>query len=150
MFGSPGHAYVYFTYGMHWMLNITAQDHGIGAAVLIRAAEPLEGLELMRSRRPKASSDHDLLSGPAKICAAYGITREYNGIDLMDAASELHVEAGQAPQSIVYGTRIGLALGKGEKHEWRFADGGKIEWVSKPRSELKPLQIPAQTIDPRF
>src|SRR6185503_6309604 len=75
MFGPPGFAYVYFTYGMHWMLNVTAQHHGIGAAVLIRAAEPLEGIQKMQDMRPKAQKIEDLLSGPTKICAAFEIDR---------------------------------------------------------------------------
>jgi DNA-3-methyladenine glycosylase len=78
MFGPPGHAYVYFSYGMHDCTNIVAAP----GCILIRALEPLEGLDLMRSRRPKAKSDRDLASGPGKLTQALAITRALNGADM--------------------------------------------------------------------
>ncbi|HVL39969.1 MAG TPA: DNA-3-methyladenine glycosylase [Fimbriimonadaceae bacterium] len=139
MFGPAGHAYVYFTYGMHWMLNVTAQEEGIGAAVLIRAAQPIDGLETMRRNRPKASTDRGLLSGPAKITAAYRITREHNGLDLLDPASPFHIEPGEPVQEILCGTRIGLSPGRGDDLRWRYADAHALEWVSRPLQELTSL-----------
>ena len=147
MFGPPGFAYVYFTYGMHWMLNVTAQHHGIGAAVLIRAAEPLEGIRQMQDLRPKALKIEDLLSGPAKICAAFEIDREQNGINLFRKTG-LRIEKGEEPAQILHGTRIGLAKGKGDKHLWRFVDGAALRWVSTPKNNLQPLLLQPDHIDP--
>ena len=132
MFGPAGIAYVYFTYGMHWMLNVTCQSEGQAAAVLIRAAEPAAGIETMRTRRPRAEVDRNLLSGPAKLTAAFGITGTANGTDLLDPRSELHIEPGRRVARHVVGTRIGLAEGKGTELLWRFADADAMPWVSRP------------------
>ena len=147
MFGPPGFAYVYFTYGMHWMLNVTSQHQGIGAAVLIRAAEALTGNDEMRRNRPKAYKEEDLLSGPAKICAAFGIDREQNGKNLFRRTG-LRIEKGDAPTQILHGTRIGLAKGKGDQHLWRFVDGAALRWVSNPKNNLRPLLLQPDHIDP--
>lgn len=147
MFGSPGRAYVYFTYGMHWMLNVTAQHHGLGAAVLIRAAEPLEGIRQMQDRRLKAIKIEDLLSGPAKICSAFEIDRAQNGTNLF-IKTGLRIEKGCKPTQILHGTRIGLAKGKGDKHLWRFVDGAALRWVSTPKNNLQPLLLQPDRIDP--
>src|SRR5580658_744041 len=82
IFGPPGHAYVYLSYGMHECLNIVAEPDGEAGCVLIRALEPIEGLDIMRTRRPKARADRDLTSGPGKLTQALGITRAHNGFDL--------------------------------------------------------------------
>ncbi|HZH97412.1 MAG TPA: DNA-3-methyladenine glycosylase [Fimbriimonadaceae bacterium] len=132
MYGAPGRAYVYFTYGMYWMLNVVAHEEGSAAAILVRAAQPLSGQDEMRLRRPKARRDEDLLSGPGKLCLAYGIDRRFNGMDLLDPTSELHIEVGPMPKRIVTGTRIGLAPGKGDELPWRFMDADHMRWVSKP------------------
>lgn len=131
MFGKPGFAYVYFNYGCHWMLNVVAHDEGRGAAVLIRAAEPLAGLDEFRAFRPKAKRDWDLLSGPGKLAAAFEITNRDYGIDLLDPSSDLRIEAGTRPSKILRGLRIGLAKGKGEDIPWRFVDGDALRFVSK-------------------
>lgn len=132
MFGPPGHAYVYFTYGNHWMLNVVAHPPGDAAAVLLRAAEPISGLDEMRSRRPKAVRDEDLLSGPGKLAAAFGITGTDNSIDLLHPRSDLRLEIGEAPQRILVGPRIGIAEGKGHETPWRFMDADRLQWVSRP------------------
>lgn len=131
MFGEPGHAYVYFTYGNHWMLNVVAHEPGHAAAILIRAAEPLTGLETMRLRRPKAKRDEDLLSGPGKLAAAFGLDRRHDGLNLFGGGA-VRLEPGDPPRQILTGTRIGLALGKGDDLPWRFIDAEQLRWVSRP------------------
>ncbi len=131
MWGEPGHAYIYLNYGMHWMLNISAHEPGRAAGVLIRAAEPLSGLEEFRAARP-GISDLELLRGPGKLCKAFGITRADEGIDLFDTLSDLHIEWTDEEVPLVCGPRIGLAKGKGDELPWRFADASRLEYVSKP------------------
>jgi DNA-3-methyladenine glycosylase len=132
MFERPGLAYAYFTYGNHWMLNVVAHPEGEGAAVLIRAAQPLEGLAAMRPLRPKARRDEDLLSGPGKLAAAFGVTGADNRVDLLDPASPLRLEAGTPPPRVLTGRRIGMASGKGDLFEWRYVDADALRWVSRP------------------
>ncbi|HUP49133.1 MAG TPA: DNA-3-methyladenine glycosylase [Thermoanaerobaculia bacterium] len=79
MYLEGGHAYVYFTYGMHWCLNVVTQEAGTAEAVLLRAVEPVKGIDLMRKRRPKARRDYDLTNGPGKICMAMNIDRKLDG-----------------------------------------------------------------------
>jgi DNA-3-methyladenine glycosylase len=127
MFGPPGHAYVYFTYGHHWMLNAVTEQEGFPAAVLIRAIQPVEGAQVMSKRR----SGRDTF-GPGKLTQALGITKSENGADLTEPGSGLWIEAGQSvPDSAVtIGPRVGLNntpepwLSK----PWRFlVRGWKIE-----------------------
>ena len=132
MFGEPGMAYIYFTYGNHWMLNVAAHEPGVAAAVLIRAAEPISGLEVFRARRPKAKRDEDLLSGPGKLAAAFDIDARLYGIDLLDPSSELHLEPGEHVDNVAVGTRIGLTPGFGDTFPWRFCDGERLRWISRP------------------
>jgi DNA-3-methyladenine glycosylase len=82
MYLEGGHAYVYFTYGMHFCLNVVTQEQDLAEAVLLRAAEPVRGVEAMRVRRPKARKDHDLMNGPGKICMAMEIDRRLDGESL--------------------------------------------------------------------
>jgi DNA-3-methyladenine glycosylase len=82
MYLAGGHAYVYFTYGMHWCLNVVTQEADLAEAVLLRAAEPLRGIEVMRERRPKAKKDWELMNGPGKICMAMAIDRHLDGESL--------------------------------------------------------------------
>jgi DNA-3-methyladenine glycosylase len=105
MFGGPGHAYVYFTYGNHWMLNVVTEREGFPAAVLIRAIQPIEGVEVMSARR----NGRDTF-GPGKLCQAMGITKNENGVDLTETSGGLWIEAGvKIPNSLVTkGPRVGL------------------------------------------
>lgn len=105
MYGEPGHAYVYFTYGNHWMLNVVTEREGFPAAVLIRAIQPIEGVEVMSGRR----NGRDTF-GPGKLCQAMGIGRSENGVDLTETSSGLWIEAGiQVPNKVVTkGPRVGL------------------------------------------
>lgn len=104
-FARPGTSYVYFIYGNHFCLNVATERPGIGAAVLIRAAEPIEGLDLMRARRPGVV-DARLASGPGNLCRALGLDRSHDGIDL--SAGGLRIVSGPRPGRIFEGTRIGL------------------------------------------
>ncbi len=105
MFGPPGHAYVYFTYGNHWMLNVVTERAGFPAAVLIRAIHPLQGVQEMARRR----HGRDTL-GPGKLTKALGITGADNGIDLTKRTSKLWIEAGQPVpnRAVTRGPRVGL------------------------------------------
>jgi len=107
MYGPPGYLYVYFTYGLHWMMNIVTEAEGFPAAVLLRAVAPEEGLEMMRKRRGRA--DH-LTDGPAKLAQALGIDKRWNGIDLCAFDTPLFIE--ECPQlpsrKIFTAPRIGL------------------------------------------
>jgi DNA-3-methyladenine glycosylase len=122
MFGPPGHLYVYFTYGMHWCANAVCGDRGEGVAVLLRAAAPVDGLDAMRALRPLARRDQDLLSGPAKLCQAYGITGAHDGADLVKGDLEVVLadDGTPPPAEPSIGPRIGLAAGKGDRHPWRW------------------------------
>ena len=108
MFGPPGHAYVYFTYGMHWMFNVVSGREGEANAVLIRALQPLEGIEVMRALRKRP--DGELTNGPAKLTQALAIDRALNGIDLCDGGGPIWLEDGiiNPEGNIATGPRIGL------------------------------------------
>lgn len=105
MFGEAGHAYIYFTYGNHWMLNAVTEQEGFPAAVLIRAIQPLEGIELMMKHRQGRDT-----FGPGKLTQAMGITKRQNYVDLTEPTSPLRIEAGiLIPDKIVtIGARVGL------------------------------------------
>ncbi len=109
IFGPPGHAYVYLSYGMHECLNIVAEPEGHPGCVLIRALEPVAGIDIMRGRRKAAKSDRDLTSGPGRLTKAMGITRADNGADM--TAGELVVRAApDAPEfEIAVTPRIGIS-----------------------------------------
>lgn len=119
MFGPPGHLYVYFTYGMHWCANAVCEGEGQGAAVLIRALEPIGGLEEMWTRRPKARRERDLCSGPAKLTAALGLGVDQLGADLVRGPGPRIVDDGSgSPSSIASGPRIGIS--KAIEKPWRW------------------------------
>jgi len=110
MFGPPGHAYVYFTYGMHWMLNIVTEPEGSPAAVLIRAIVPEDGLPVMQARRGPQVPLARLTDGPGKLAQALGIDKALNGADLCAPDAVLYIERARAvPETQVQtGPRIGL------------------------------------------
>lgn len=111
MFGPPGHIYVYFTYGMHWCFNITAEREGVGAAVLIRALEPTNGIDLMSKRRNKEKL-HDLCSGPSKLVQAMGITKDDYGKSVFGREFQLKSREQSASLAIRSGPRIGISKAK--------------------------------------
>lgn len=125
MFGPPGRAYVYFTYGMHWCLNVVTRDQGTAGAVLLRAGDVIEGIEVARARRPSAATDRDLARGPARLTMALGVTGALDGLDLFGARSPLRLRlpAGLA-NGIEVSPRTGVA-GEGAATPWRFYLGGE-------------------------
>ena len=124
MFGRPGLLYVYFTYGMHWCANVVCGREGEGVAVLLRAAEPLRGVEQMRARRPAARRDRDLLSGPARLCQAFAIDGQDDGSDLVTADHGITiVDDGTPPPAVpAISERIGLSAGADLPWRWCTAD----------------------------
>jgi DNA-3-methyladenine glycosylase len=126
MFGPPGHAYVYRSYGVHWCLNVVTDGEGTAAAVLIRALEPAHGLETMRARR--GVEDARLLcSGPGRLCQALGITGAHDGLPLDGPPFELL--AGSEPVEVVMGPRIGVS--KAVHVSWRYGLSGS-GFLSRP------------------
>lgn len=117
MFGPSGHLYVYFTYGMHYCCNVVVGEEGDGAAVLIRAVEPLKG-ESVLSRRRSRMHGYDLTNGPAKLCQALAITKELNGHDLSQQPLELTLSMPLPSNEIITTTRIGISQAKNVP--WRF------------------------------
>lgn len=131
MFGRPGLLYVYFTYGMHYCCNAVCGEEGEGVAVLLRAAEPVAGLDLMRKARPAAKRERDLCSGPARLCQAFGIDRSQDGADLVAVDRGLAIvdDGTPPPRDPVVGPRIGIRHAAEEP--WRWYVRGNPH-VSKP------------------
>jgi DNA-3-methyladenine glycosylase len=126
MFGPPGHAYVYRSYGIHWCLNLVCEEEGSAAAALIRALEPTEGIDAMRARR--GLDDPRLLcAGPGRLCQALAVTRAHDGLPLDEPPFELR-EA-DAPAAVVTGPRIGITLAA--ELPWRYAAAGS-RYLSRP------------------
>jgi DNA-3-methyladenine glycosylase len=130
LFGPPGRAYVYFSYGIHALLNAVCEPEGVGAAVLIRALEPVDGIDHMRARRGVRRVE-DLCSGPGKLTQALGIALDFNGSDLENGP----IVFGPRPAAwrdpdVVVGTRIGIT--KAVELPWRFCAAGNQN-VSRPR-----------------
>lgn len=122
MYGPPGHAYVYFIYGMHHCFNVVTERQGYPAAVLVRALEPLEGLEEMRQRRD-GRSDEELTDGPANLCQALDIDRRLNGLDLCAPDAPLFIEAGHPvpDDAVTTGPRVGVRGDEAALNApWRF------------------------------
>lgn len=117
MFGPSGYLYVYFTYGMHYCCNIVVGHEGQGAAVLIRAVEPLDGIDIMRNNR-NGRPDHELTNGPAKVCQAFTIDRRLNGHDLRQPPLKLILQPALPHSQIVATPRIGISQAK--ETLWRF------------------------------
>jgi DNA-3-methyladenine glycosylase len=129
LFGPPGRAYVYRSYGIHALLNAVAEPEGVGAAVLIRALEPIEGLGEMRARRGLERAE-DLCSGPGKLTQALGIGLELNGSSLLRGPIAIEpAPAGIAAPRVVLGRRVGIT--KAAELPWRFCDADS-RCVSRP------------------
>ena len=123
MWGPPGHAYVYFTYGMHWMLNIVTERNGFPAAVLLRGVKPVEGHEVIRRRRA-GRPESELTDGPAKLCQAFALDGSFNGMDLCHPQSALFIQRDVVipEQSVTTGPRVGLnkVSEPWKSKPWRF------------------------------
>jgi DNA-3-methyladenine glycosylase len=121
MFARPGTLYVYLSYGMHWCMNAVCGPGAQAHAVLLRAAEPVRGIDLVRARRAKAKRDRDLLSGPGKLTQVFAITGDDDGANLVRGGPLKLVDDGVAPPVFPHVTkRIGLGAGKGEDLLLRF------------------------------
>lgn len=135
MFGPAGGLYVYFTYGMHWCANAVCGAVGEGVAVLLRAAEPLFGLETMRARRGVAARrDRDLCSGPAKLCQAFGLDRRYDGADLVRGDRGVVIADDGVPPPRRPGNSVRIGLRAGAEHPWRWYVEGNANVSRLPRT----------------
>lgn len=126
LYGPPGHAYVYFTYGMHWCPNISTGVDGVAEGCLLRAAEPLSGVATMRTRRGR-TEDQDLLRGPARLAQAFGLDGTDSGRDLCAGGSFYLADDGCRPP-IASGPRVGVAVAA--DRPWRFIAVGS-PWISR-------------------
>ncbi|HEX9080718.1 MAG TPA: DNA-3-methyladenine glycosylase [Holophagaceae bacterium] len=138
MWGPSGRAYLFFCYGVHWMLNVAAGPDGQAAAVLIRGAEVLAGLDTVLARRHAAKATPALCTGPGKVAQALGLDRAFNGHDLL-AEGGLMLQPGPPPVRLLAGPRLGIgyATPEDQARPWRFADGDSRA-VAHPR-RLAPL-----------
>lgn len=137
MFGPPGHAYVYFTYGMHHCLNLVCEPDGRPAAVLVRALEPLEGLDVMRERRG-VDDTRRLARGPGCVAQALALSREHDGSDLLGAQLRVLDRPPVRPRgAIARGPRIGISKGAALPWRWFFAGDPH---VSAPRGSPQPAR----------
>jgi len=119
MFGPAGRAYVYRSYGIHWCLNFVCEGEGIASAVLVRALEPLAGLDAMRARRG-VEDERLLCSGPGRLCQALGVTREHDGLRLDRAPFELRA----APDAVEVATGVRIGITKAAQEPWRYGLAG--------------------------
>ena len=126
MFGPPGRAYVYRSYGIHWCLNVVCEDEGTAAAVLVRALEPAHGLDVMRERRG-LEAERLLCAGPGRLCQALAVTGEHDGLPLDAAPFELI--ARESPVQVLAGARIGIS--RAAELPWRYGVAGS-RYLSRP------------------
>jgi DNA-3-methyladenine glycosylase len=150
MFGPPGHAYVYFTYGMHWCVNVVTGADGTGAAVLLRAAAVVEGLDLARQRRrsPRTGqvpADRELARGPARLATVLGVDGRQDGVDLLDRVSPLRLLlADRPPADVTSGPRVGVRLAA--DRPWRFwlPDAPEVSpYRAAARRPGRPPRVPS-------
>jgi DNA-3-methyladenine glycosylase len=133
MFGPPGHAYVYRSYGIHWCLNLVCEEEGSAAAVLLRALEPAHGVELMEERRG-LTNPRLLCAGPGRLCQALGVTRDHDGLPLDEQPFEL-LPADSARQ-VMASPRIGISIAT--DLPWRYCDLGSPYLSRPPRPPNRP------------
>ena len=128
LYGRPGIAYVYFIYGMYWCVNAVTRAEGLPSAVLVRALEPLSGIDLMRQRRGRARSDRELTNGPGKLCIALGIGAAHNGASLQRGGLVIREGERVAERDVVVAPRIGIKKAADWPLRW-FVRGN--EFVSR-------------------
>jgi DNA-3-methyladenine glycosylase len=140
MFAPAGHLYVYFTYGMHWCANVVTGGMGNAGAVLLRAGRIIEGVDLARGRRMTSRMDHDLASGPARLCVALGLTGDADGVDLLDSSSPVRLEVSRRPlDARIIGPRTGVS-GAGAATPWRFAVADPTVSPYRPAQRRPPVR----------
>ena len=124
MYGPPGHAYVYFSYGMHWCLNLVCEPEGRASAVLLRAGEVVSGLELVRRRRGPKAPARRLAAGPANLAVALGVDGGWDGLDVVARGARLRLRPGTpaADDEVVAGPRVGIS--RAADTPWRFHVAG--------------------------
>lgn len=140
LFGPPGSWYVYLSYGMHWCANLVCQEPGQASAVLLRAIEPLAGLEVMRRRRGPIP-DRELCSGPGKLCQALGITRELDGRKMQRGMVRVFRPGIEDDPSILVTPRIGITKAADWPLRFVLAD---TPWASRKTTGGKPVRPPAR------
>jgi len=131
MFGPPGHAYVYRSYGIHWCLNLVCEEVGVASAVLVRALEPTHGLDEMRSRRG-LDEERLLCSGPGRLCQALGITGTDNGLPLDRPPFALR----DRPQPVDVDTDRRIGISRATELPWRYVEAGS-RFLSRPASSSR-------------
>lgn len=145
MFGEAGHAYVYFTYGMHHCVNLVCLGPGVASAVLLRAGEVVEGIDLARSRRPRAR-DRDLARGPARLCQALGVHRAYDGADVCDPEGALRVRGGEPIGRSLVRTSPRTGVAAAHDRPWRFYVDGE-PYVSPYRPQARRRRPATPSVD---
>src|SRR5262245_46541059 len=152
MFGPPGHGYVYLIYGYHFCVNAVCRPAGVAEAVLIRAIEPAFGLDLMRARR-MVDKDNALTSGPAKLCAALGIDRGLNGIELCDPHSSLFIarnpELAQFLKMrgpLITTTRVGITKAVALPLRFYLEGSSFVSQRQKSRGQRFPLRVTKRSL----
>lgn len=151
MFGPPGHLYVYFTYGMHWCANVVCGQDGEATAVLLRAGEVVDGLDVARTRRPAARSDAELARGPARLATALALGRTQDGADLCAPGGGLRLLAGE-PYDVARlrtGPRVGVAGdgGDGVRFPWRYwLDGDPTVSAYRPGVSRRRRSTASETL----
>lgn len=138
LYGPPGIAYVYFIYGVHWCFNAVTRDAGYPSAVLVRAVEPVRGIELMRDRRPAAKRDYDLTNGPGKLCAALGIGPSHNALPLDRPPILVRPGAPVPDANVVITPRIGISQAADWPLRWFIADNPWVSRTPKHFTRLTP------------
>lgn len=146
MWADPGHAYVYLCYGVHHLLNVVCAPAGTAAAVLVRAAEPVEGAGTILRRRRRDRVEPQLLAGPGKVAQALGITTDDSG-SLLLGGGRVQLRLGPTPRATLAGPRVGIgyALPRDQARPWRFAEA-QCAWVSHP-STLAPWTAGQPTLE---